>query len=115
MRTIKFRVYDNIYNIIIDDYDLWAYVERDKNNLRVLPNYYLMQYTEIKDKNGKEIYEGDIVEFKRWNKKIKNREVVIITTYWVLLKWGSYRDNPLYYRDTIEVIGNIYENPELLN
>jgi uncharacterized phage protein (TIGR01671 family) len=105
MRTIKFRVYDNIYNIIIDDYDLWAYVERYKNNLRVPPNYYLMQYTGIDDKNGEPIYEWDIVQVDdRKGEVIYSVDRFCVKNIiWLLLS------------DNMEVIGNIYENPELMN
>jgi uncharacterized phage protein (TIGR01671 family) len=69
------------------------------------------QYTGLKDKNGKEIYEHDIIE---WNNE-----------RW-LVRWGEYGweifrqdiyDNPLSYDFEItsfNLIGNIYENPELI-
>lgn len=74
----------------------------------------VMQYTGLKDKNGKEIYEGDIVEIGGKNYHIE----------WQKDKWypGNY-NNGDYYRGgdmddyewkKVEIIGNIYENPELL-
>ena len=82
-------------------------------------NYYdLMQYTGLKDKNGKEIYEGDIVEVSKDISAGKYR-----VQFWdnesafMLiddLKPKSMRLGVWFCSNKIEVIGNIYENPELL-
>ena len=106
----------------------------------------LMQFTGLKDKNGKEIYEGDIVETQPWFYWEKRRigNVVFKTdidddiecyydaTGW-FVEWHSISDELIdrephtlflqsegekvagrMYEKNIEVIGNIYENPELL-
>ncbi len=80
----------------------------------------LMQYTGLKDKNGKEIYEGDICRYQEWLQPDLKGECQIHK-----IKFGycsfDFGDCPLYeWLDEegnidIEVIGNIYENPELLN
>jgi len=72
-----------------------------------------MQYTGLKDKNGKEIYEGDIIKVRRF------MESDYVTTveyrdgmYWHLFETEDYEIVSVAYR--CEVIGNKYENPELL-
>ncbi len=72
----------------------------------------LMQFTGLKDKNGIEIYEGDVVEATRYDGlavtgvvDFRDCSFVISTGYQTIYTWIDYQ---------IEVIGNIYENPELL-
>lgn len=78
----------------------------------------IMQYTGLNDKNSKEIYEGDIV---RWNNKIGyigflKQEM----GYCIILKDTDFRlghrniGSGYDFNADIEVIGNIYENPELI-
>lgn len=72
----------------------------------------LMQYTGLKDKNGKEIYEGDI---------LKERTGKLSKVVWELDGWfvsGKWPDGygPLSVQlPDAEVIGNVYENPELFS
>lgn len=73
----------------------------------------LMQYTGLHDKNGKEIYESDIVyiasedenAFVLWDKETA-RYIIQFNS------WCADFDN--FYGKELEVIGNIYDNPELL-
>ncbi len=74
----------------------------------------LMQFTGLKDKNGKEIFEGDIVEFI--NSISKGKRIVSIDfrngQYWLIEMGGAL--TLLNPAQELKVIGNIYENPELL-
>lgn len=70
----------------------------------------LMQYTGLKDKNGVEIYEGDIMVL---NKLKPSYYVVRYEDNQFILDGISLFDNVVYFAER-EVIGNIYENPELL-
>lgn len=83
-------------------------------------NVALMQSTGLKDKNGKEIFEGDVAVMDGWR-----RQVVTFGTQEVEEEFGSvriYRGFNLYlgggYPNAVmsefEVVGNIYENPELM-
>jgi uncharacterized phage protein (TIGR01671 family) len=66
----------------------------------------LMQFTGLKDKNGKEIYEGDIVRSETY--EINKHEVIWFYTYWQPFEYYMSQ-----IEEDFEVIGNIYENPEL--
>ena len=116
MKEIKFRVWDNdleimsysdaeIFITFSDDGICIGYEIDDE-----IDDYELMQYIGLKDKNGKEIYEGDIVklfEYKVIDNIVLPEEIVTIND----IRKGCDALRPSQY---MEVIGNIYENPELL-
>ena len=94
---------------------------------RDFPHFELMQYTGLKDKNDNKIYEGDIIR----QVKVRTKEEHIDkNNYKVVFKYGSFwlerpDGNTVYIKDfptidefvgfeCFEVIGNVYENPELL-
>lgn len=127
MREIKFRVWDNRIDEMRTDrmhvVDGVLYFEK-----YVAPECYeIMQSTNLKDKNGKEIFEGDVIKKKNASdssnsifKDIKDYISVVEFKYscWYV-GYGNFKNWCLDRMDEynckhIEVIGNIYENPELL-
>jgi uncharacterized phage protein (TIGR01671 family) len=142
MREIKFRAWDGrtLFEVgqITFVESSW-YLEKGRSvSIPYQSHVILMQYTGIKDKNGKEIYEGDIVRRLEtdWSSKPENdtrtlEEYLISLSdigaidfnydrFCIAVKSKRYDD--YYHLDMfpglhgfIEVIGNIYENPELLS
>ena len=79
----------------------------------------LMQYTGVKDKNGKEIYEGDIVEIEEYGTGKVVFDEGMFQYHPLIGKWEiepGISCLAIYPVTTaqVEVLGNIYENPELL-
>jgi hypothetical protein len=75
----------------------------------VLDDMTLMQYTGLKDKNGKEIFEGDVT-----TSEIGDEPMAVV--FWegcFCHKWPDGNGH-IFNPKNIEIIGNIYENPELL-
>ncbi len=73
-----------------------------------------LQFTGLPDKSGKEIYEGDIVE-NIGTGYSNDYEVRFGCGMWEIHSETDVNTESLYYfREIVEIIGNIYENPELL-
>ena len=121
MREIKFRAWDKDINQMFYSDDCFfcfqsgVLLERDGENGSWPDTDIVMQYTGLKDKNGKEIYEGDILEFVTYE-----RELLEVYWYEETLGWQMKRivgSGTMFipnYTQYLEVIGNIYENPDLL-
>lgn len=112
MREIKFRAWTGNEMLIVGELTLFMDGHFNVNDEFPISQGDLMQYTGLKDKNGKEIYEGDIT----------SRGVI---TFSRGKFQGTYFDSKgnleedweddLYLNKDIEIIGNIYENQELLS
>ena len=126
MREIKFRAWFDGHMYEVAKLDFWGDPDQatcdmalmsltEYGNVEEIFDVYLnevelMQYTGLKDKNGKEIYEGDIVdcfagEYRHGIWEYQNR--FAIEFGWTQSMWDMLNC------DRLEVLGNIYENPEL--
>jgi uncharacterized phage protein (TIGR01671 family) len=131
MREIKFRVWHKIekrwinlngvsieFNGCTNPGNVYSITEQGVLHEIDIKDVELMQFTGLKDKNGKEIYEGDILYHDRHDKK-------------TIMKWvddyacfasetidevvnGEFNYYQRIDEKSLEVIGNIYENPELI-
>lgn len=71
------------------------------------------QFTGLTDKNGKKIFEEDIVECENYHGKVKGI-IAYHNTYFYLSCISDYSDEYLFNCSNFKVIGNVYDNAELL-
>ena len=124
MREIKFRAWDKENKEMLDIEDLhWDDCTREfLIRTTIYSDYFdiqdmiLMQYTGLKDKNGKEIYEGDIVKIDCPTMKMTGeiKYSGMSAMFYIYDEINDIEENLWYQEKEYEVIGNIYENPELL-
>ena len=116
-REIKFRAWDYDTNTMIyPDSELETIFCFDKvglsvyhNNGQEMSSFELMQYTGLKDRNGKEIYEGDIVRYFK-----DELGIVKFVAGSFIIDGNTCYESFLELGGKIAIVGNIYENPDLL-
>jgi len=127
MRDIKFRAWNKFHKCMDDFFFIQSngviYEPANKTydtpntEIEESSNLVMMQYTGLKDKNGVEIYEGDIVECKGYVGALQvkfvngDHDCIALSCFCLCDNQGE----PVYYDfDRDEVISNIHQNPELI-
>jgi uncharacterized phage protein (TIGR01671 family) len=135
MRELKFRIWDNLKKEWVSNTNIWRMKTDEFGIGEIHPNTFywkqhpdgltFQQYTGLLDKNGKMIFEGDIVHYvfdgASYPKEAKD-EILICKwdqgNAWFVFVEDLNKDGNGYYwlevRDRCEVIGNIFENKDLL-
>lgn len=113
MREIKFRAWDKDAKKMFEAGYMYPAINfggsvfdrQDGEEQSLDEQIVLMEYTGLKDKNGKEIYEGDVIEWSSGNGNKDRMEMKFYERHQGFMPYINYSS---------EIIGNIYENPELI-
>jgi uncharacterized phage protein (TIGR01671 family) len=125
MKEIKFRAWHDDKKEMLPPWSIWKTNLVDYDDSCYL---HIMQYTGIKDKNDKEIYEGDIVLWFEGPPERSEMGIIIWGGNWDYAAFGIETHRPLFpnndlstwdclnpsWGDILEVIGNKYQNPEMM-
>lgn len=118
MRELKFRAWDisgsrkmsPIFGLNCQE--LWAWC--DKNKFECELDGEIMQFTGLHDRDGKEIYEGDIIEYENYITCEVHTDIIEWKECTCFVGECTLYDVCIYPHKDIEVIGNIYEHKHLL-
>ena len=120
MRTLKYRIYDEKKNVWVRDL-----IQFYAGDSLVKQGHIIQDYTGLKDKNGKEIYEGDYINFSTdcthplgdkdiidWKNQVVHYDDKL-ACYFFGYKY-EFQMMDKIMPETLEVVGNIFDTPELI-
>ncbi len=116
MREIKFRAWDKLHKDMSLSFGLHedvVFICKDHGSHSTeyinTDQFEIMQYTGLSDKNGKSIYEGDVLQNTN---PVWKKEIVSFVMIWdsAAARFSDYSP-----REDFEIIGNVYENPEYMH
>ena len=120
----KFRIWSKTINNWVTDLFVENLCNPEKDELNDIFNNEVLvfqQWTGLKDKNGREIYEGDILYWTASTMMKNNTPIIYSDNYKAIVEYSppifilreTTNTTPVFW-DGAEIIGNIFENPELI-
>jgi uncharacterized phage protein (TIGR01671 family) len=119
MREIKFRVWEKKEKQFVDFGSAHAHYGLGGEFKH--PNLVFQQFTGLKDKNKEEIYEGDIIQTNTFGNKVIGVIEYVKDSFVITGRYMNKKNSVLSHFDcygnmnVLEVIGNVFENPELIS